>query len=62
MKHVYIKNLAIKALIGVNLGTRRFQRAVSARGASGNNGSSIRDCALEAARTQGASRFMRDFQ
>jgi hypothetical protein len=61
MKHVQIKNLAIKALIGVNLGTHRFQRAVSARGASGNNGPSIRDYTLEAMRTQVASRYMRNF-
>jgi len=39
---------------GCALGTHRFQRAVSARGALGNNGPSNRDCTLEAMRTQGA--------
>jgi uncharacterized protein (DUF433 family) len=34
------------------LGTHRFQRAVSAGGALGNDGQSIRDCTLEAMRTQ----------
>jgi hypothetical protein len=62
MNHMQIKIFAIKALIGVYLGTHRFQRAVSAGGLSGNNGPSIRDCTLEAMRTQGASRYMRDFQ
>jgi hypothetical protein len=34
------------------LGTHRFQRAVSGAGASLNHGQSLRDCALEAMRTQ----------
>jgi hypothetical protein len=37
---------------GGALGTHRFQRAVSAGGASGNNGPSDRDRTLEAMRTQ----------
>jgi hypothetical protein len=41
-------------VIRASLGTHRFQRAVSAGGALGNNGPSKPDCTLEAMRTQGA--------
>lgn len=43
-----------KTVIGANLGTPRFQRAVSAGGALGINGPSNRDCTLEARRALGA--------
>jgi hypothetical protein len=42
------------------VGTRRFQRAVSAGGALGNNGRSNRDCALEATRTQFNANYKAD--
>jgi|SRR5262245_4833660 len=48
------KNPLQSILCGGALGTHRFQRAVSAGGAFGNNGPSSRDCTLEAMRTQGA--------
>jgi hypothetical protein len=51
------KTFAIKALIGASLGTHRFQRAVSAEGASRNNVPPNRDCTLEAMRTQVSSWF-----
>src|SRR5262245_47525386 len=40
--------------IHLNLGTHRFQRADSARGALRSNRPSPQDCTLEAMRTQGA--------
>jgi hypothetical protein len=50
---VHIKNRAINTLTGEDLGTHRFQRAVSAGGALRSSGPSNRDCTLEAMRTQG---------
>jgi hypothetical protein len=41
-------------MIDANMGTRRFQRAVSSGVALGSNEPSNRDCALEAMRTYGA--------
>jgi hypothetical protein len=47
------KNPLQSALCGANLGTHRFQRAGVAGCALKSNWATRRDCALEAARTQG---------
>src|SRR5215510_11846212 len=48
------KNSLQSTLCVASLGTRRFQRAVSAKRHIASQSASCRDCALEATRTQGA--------